>query len=236
MIERKGITGFAFRVILVYGLFTLPWHGLGTLYGSAFRAVANVLFGQFGSDGAARFEPLPDATTKRDTQLVLRHRWTGREITTQYGSRYTGYLPTAVFVALMVATPLPRRRRLAALGVGLMLISAFVALRVALSLLQGFRFVGLFDYASSGNYAIDLACEVISKSTITSFFMPIFVWLLVSFSGVAKLAASFGGYIDEPESSRGGAPAAMNEPPSRRRRPKRSKARRRKGRTAASDG
>lgn len=91
------------------------------------------------------------------------------------------YLPTAVLTGLVLASPIPWRRRGWALLWGILLVNAFVVVRLAVAIMWGFRNVDLFVFGPFWNKAVDVAHDVISISTVTSCVVPALIWLLVSF-------------------------------------------------------
>jgi hypothetical protein len=118
-----------------------------------------------------------------DTAVALRHRTTGARGVRAIDSRYFGYVPTAMLVALAVAVPVAWRRRTKTLLWGLLLVHAFVSLRVLLYLL---------DELSSGNALaivelpppiksiLSTANETLASSTLASFVVPFLLWVLLA--------------------------------------------------------
>lgn len=195
----KRLVGFLLRFLLFMVLLVAPWPGLAEGYATAFRWGANKVFSSFGSDGATRFLSLhditpgdlppgvepPPATDVLDTLIEMR----SRNDPTQLGYMRTaswqvGYRPTAFLIALILATPIPWRRRARALAWGLLWINAFVALRVALTLVMGFSGGGPVTLFSPGPLAGSIL-EFFSNMVVLEFegdlVFPGAIWFLVSF-------------------------------------------------------
>ena len=177
----RRIAGFALRLALLYGLLVTPWPGLKDGYAAVFRAGGNALFSRCGAEGSVRFVPAdPEQQREWDTELHLFRR--GHPIVWRigYSSRYASYLPTVTVTALILAAPIPWSRRWRALPLGLLLVHVFIAFRVAVSVLHGFRGVDLFVFSPLWNRAVDLGYEILSISTVTSCLVPALIWIVVS--------------------------------------------------------
>lgn len=126
-----------------YALLVLAWPLVGRAYDVTFREGANLACAVLGIEGV-RFEKNLGhmegvaALQERNIAVYVESRREGSRVDywgTTLTSRYFGYVPTAIFLALLAATPLPWKRRLKALGIGGLLLYAFVAARVATLLL-----------------------------------------------------------------------------------------------------
>lgn len=173
-------------------------------YRAYFRAGGNLLFRSFGSAASVQFEPFASQDYAKDTTLVL-YKLKPRPVrgTTEITAVYYGYRPTVFLIALILATPIPWRRRLLALVWGLILINVFVAFRLTLQ---------LFDIFSNGDaltlFTLSRPWKTVLKAMIRIFVMapaghymgPAFIWLVVTFRR-GDLAAVFG--LREPSAGKG---------------------------------
>ena len=99
-------------------------------------------------------------------------------------SRYIGYAPTTLLVALILATPLPWRRRLTALFWGLVLIHAWIAFSVLLLVVHGYsggNVIAIYDVSPSTHKALAFMREVLVKAPVIKYTVPAVIWMLVSF-------------------------------------------------------
>jgi hypothetical protein len=184
MVRSRQTLGFFLRLLPLYALLAAPWPWVQDAYAAAFRAAGNFAFGNFGSDGEVQFRPYEGGDPKRDTEILFRrpgHRMGG---VLRNSSRLTGYLPTVEVVALVLATPIPWARRWRALLWGLVLVNAFVALRLEISLLytwSGDNAWRLYDPSPFWRAVLGHAFHVTARSLTFAYVMPVFIWILVTF-------------------------------------------------------
>jgi hypothetical protein len=175
---------FLLRLVALYALLIVPWPGWADAYARGYRAAGDWLFGDFGGDGIVRFEPPERRKEQVDTQITIGNRRTrGKPQTADHSARLTGYLPTALFVALVLATPVAWRRRLLSLAVGLALVHALVALRVCVALLYGFSqptAVALFAPGPFWAAALRHTFQIVTVWVSFAFVAPLFIWALVT--------------------------------------------------------
>jgi hypothetical protein len=138
MFGPRSIAAFSLKLTLVYVLLVAPWPGLiegyGWFYGSAVRG----LYGSSGPERTVevrRFRPdQPLTATVMDTEIVVSTGVNAAPDGTRpalqivRSSRDTAYLPTALVLALVAATPMPRSRKWGALFWGLLIVSWYVVL------------------------------------------------------------------------------------------------------------
>lgn len=205
VVAGKGVAGFCIRLFLFYGLLVLPWPGLREGYAAFFRAGGDVLFGSFGHVGAVRFQPL-DSPGKLDTAIVFGNRRTRAGGLTRIPSRHMGYLPTAVLICLVLATPISWPRRARALLWGLLLVHGFIALRLLLLILVGFSGdnpLALFAFHPHLRETLVFVGVMSSVSPVVSYVVPVLLWALVSFQR-RDAAALLGHPTGSPASDRRG--------------------------------
>ncbi|MCG8405152.1 MAG: hypothetical protein MI923_08155 [Phycisphaerales bacterium] len=184
MSARKSIGGFVLRMTLFYALFAAPWPGVQEAYSATYRAAASLLFASFGDGGTVRFEALSGQDGKFDTEIIFGHRRTNIEGRLPNNSRVSGYLPTIQVLALVLATPIPWSRRWKALCWGLILVNAFVALRMEIRLLFYFSAespMHLYQLSPFWYEALGRTYEIIGYGLPMTFIAPIFIWIFVTF-------------------------------------------------------
>ena len=185
MSPAKRIGGFFVRFLVVYVVLMAPWPGLADAWGTLFRAAAQAAFGAFGDGGAVSFRPLPAVQDRKDTEMLLRNQRFPRAVgRTPMSSRNMAYVPTAFLVALVLATPIPWRRRAGALLFGLVLVSGFAALRLALRLLDVFsegNVLSVFDFSPFWKGILGGAVKVLVAAPAATYIIPTFIWILVTF-------------------------------------------------------
>ena len=182
---RKGLNGFALRLLVVFGLLAwVLWPGLAAGYARLFCGLANGIFGSADPSMPIAFRPLDQPSRWKDIVLEIRVEAQGEHIRWTIGgsSRLTGYLPAVEVLALIVATPLPWSRRGRALLWGLITVHLFIILRMGLFILklasdgQFAWFAGVGEpWRSITNGSYDL----LVRAPSASFIVPVFIWALI---------------------------------------------------------
>jgi hypothetical protein len=156
-------------------------------YPPLFRAGASALFGSLGSGRIAKFEPFQDPRGVFDTRMSVGTDSAGYPAfpsSLGVNSVRQGYVPIAVLVALMLATPIAWRRKWRALALGLLLVQGFVVLRVAVALLVGFSRVGLggrrlLEVSPPVAWGLRRADQILAADLHTTYIAPLLIWALV---------------------------------------------------------
>lgn len=98
-------------------------------------------------------------------------------------SRHLAYMPAVTLIALVLATPIPWRRKPAALLIGLTLIAVFVVVRLAVVLIDGFRGDEphcLFQLQPLWAGLFDLGARIVAVEPATTYLAPLLIWLVVT--------------------------------------------------------
>lgn len=183
MLQLRPIGSFFFRLVVAYGLLMAAWLLIGDAHAAAFRAGGQWLFGRFGSDGLVRFGRADRATADTEMLLTNRRGPPGGTLPFYNNSRFIGYVPAAFLIALMVATPMRWPRRAWLLVWGLLLVHAFIALRLAVTLCYGFAEdtpIALFSPSPFWRQALDLAYEILALTPPASYVVPLLIWLALA--------------------------------------------------------
>lgn len=189
MFRFKSMTSFFLRFALIYVVLLLPWPGVEEAYAHFFQTGGNLLFASFGSQGVVFFQPHVSTNRQGDTLISF----TKRELLDEAGkahagrgftdSRYAGYMKTIFLLALIFATPIPRKRW--SLFWGLILIHALIAFRVALLLLYFFNSyppVSFFELSPFWDESLSLAYQLFGPDNLNfSLIIAVLIWLIVSF-------------------------------------------------------
>lgn len=232
MLQPRLLLRFSLVLVVVGTVLLYPWSFVDRGYARFFCGWNNALFSRFWfwSDGHAVFIDLRDtdifeqvdAATPGDlprgVKLLARSASLdtlvlvmNRSVPSTFGqrrvsSRLSGYWPTAGLVALLVATPIPWARRGWSLLAGLLVLHAFLALRMSVELLVG----GLADPAKKyalfhpGEYWFGMLKrmdEVLVQNPAVPFLMAAAIWLFVVFLGSST--ALFGRQDEEEPQQKG---------------------------------
>lgn len=135
---RRPLPRFALRA-LFWMVLLVAVPGTRDPYVRCFHAQANALFRSFGPDRAVRLSTPEPAQDGSDTRMVGFDR--GR-IEPRFEARFSiygrAYWPVAGVAALILATPLPLRRRLLSLAAGVLTLQVFALGLTALLALTAF--------------------------------------------------------------------------------------------------
>lgn len=188
--KRSGsISRFVWRFALVFTAFVMGWAVVGSSYAGAFCGAANLVYRSIGPHGRTRFMLIDDLEGKskgaHDIEIVLRDRRVNAEERFVGSTRLQGYRPTTFLAALILATPMPWRRRWRAMLWGLVLIHAYVALRVLTFLLWAFgedSAIQLFTLGAATQGLLNFAHWFFVVSFGGWLVVPIPIWFLLSFN------------------------------------------------------
>ena len=181
------VAGFPVRLALVYGLLMAPWPGWEDSYGRLHAQASAWLFESADPERRVRIahtQPEPGSYAhlwKQDTVVSLRIAGASvgdRQVPTfgtARSSRYTGYTPIALTIALVIALPIPWRRRLVALPWAVLLAVAFSALMLAFFIHGWFYMQEWIVLAETSAVYETLADTVGGLLVITAGFGPYYI-------------------------------------------------------------
>ncbi|MBW7905707.1 MAG: hypothetical protein LC135_00630 [Phycisphaerae bacterium] len=177
--------------VAVYALLVSLWPAARHALTPPYCAVGNLLFQRFGSYGTVRLTALRPAPEDREVQARLTAAAGRMKGEVSYSLRELMWAPLASFLALALATPLPRRRLLVAVGVGLVLMCGYVTLRTQLKLWTMFEQAA--PRLSEGRRAaLATVHGALVETPGSHYTAAILVWAVVSFrrGDVARLLAA----------------------------------------------
>jgi hypothetical protein len=189
--SRGPALGFMLRFGVIFGLLIAPWPRLNQLYSQYFQALGGMAFGpSAGSDRVVIFESASGHNAGLDTRITLENTallgsdGKGAAKSVEVDSRSIGWVPTALTMALVLATPIPWKRRLAAFAGGIVLIHLFIYFTVQSWVWNASAMtLSAFWQRAAGelNYAL-------MNQMGASFTVPVLVWILVTFRRQDALA------------------------------------------------
>jgi hypothetical protein len=186
-IRAKRVLKSLLGLVVVYCLIMACWPVLGKVYTRFYCVGANFLFGSFGSKGIVEFVESKEAGKDIEVRLynAQRRDQNGAMIGVRasHSSREDGYIYAAFLVALIAATPITVKRKLWALLWGLVLLHCFIALKLAVRLIDGFSNepVRLFVISSFWKKGFYTFYQEFIVNVTFGFVVAIFIWVLVTF-------------------------------------------------------
>jgi hypothetical protein len=137
----------------------------------------------------------PPAVGVRDTAMFLENRKVlGAGGFLRTSSLDIGYAPTAMFMALFLATPgVWRRREWEPMLLGLALVQVFVVFRLSLPLLQAFsnpiKQYAAVELGAFSTRVLNYAESVFHSDPTVSYVVPTFIWFILFFRPSQWVAA-----------------------------------------------
>ena len=188
MSSRPILVGLA-RFAVIFGLLILPWPGWNGIYGSYFRALGGAAFSRPDDRRMVWFEPHPvrHGFSSLDSQMTLGNRdlidKSGHGLAEIMGldTRSIGWMPTALTIALILATPVPWRQRGWALLWGLLLIHAFILFSLQVWIWDESSAVSLLAVPPVGQTILDALQYTLLTNIGAGFSVPLLIWILVTF-------------------------------------------------------
>lgn len=172
MLRQTSILRFCLIVLAVFLLLMLPWPGLRRGYARVFQTLGDLTF--LVSPEAVEFQAHRSGIDAYDTRIE--YTKSGQPGWSRLvDSRVGGYVPTALFLSLVIATPLTRRRRRRALLWGGLMLHAYIYARLGMLLLWATPPTSWWE-----GTLFYLSVQLNYESTIYAT-VPVIIWLLVSF-------------------------------------------------------
>jgi hypothetical protein len=199
MCRNSPILGFLCRFAIVFGLLVAPWPGWEETYARLLQKSAAAVYGSFGSKGIVWFKynqtgrkwlhAVLDTTifiVNREQVDKSYYRPDGGfyQVTCEFSSRTMAYIPTALLVALILATGISWRRRLCALTWGLvwihLLIVFLLGLMIVVKICENPQ-VDMFAVSPFWHKVVLLLNEFFDNRAGTPSATAVLIWIVVTF-------------------------------------------------------
>jgi hypothetical protein len=189
MFQAKPILRFLGWFVLIFGLLVAPWPGWPEAYAKAFYKGGKLIYGSLGRKGIVSFRP-NRGDKALDTMVFIWNRekldarMYGPSTTFTFSSRNMAYFPTALMVALVLASPVGWRRRLWALLWALLWINVFIYLSVGVMILMKLGVNQWLDLMTIPPW-LDKTVLVLDELFLAypgpRFAVAVLIWILVTF-------------------------------------------------------
>ncbi len=194
---RRILVSFFIKLVVVYALFLALWVGVSDWYPEKFQTIGSVVIRKAiqatGSRWVVLLNPMEDRVGRFDTSLAVLNKETRGLGQQAMSSLSIAYLPMAMTLSLILATPVPWKRRIIATILGSFLVSAWISLALFFMVLNAYCGpppLGMYAAGAWLTKPISFVTWVVSVSTVPQFVVPVFIWLLVTVRGddVQRLA------------------------------------------------
>lgn len=181
LLPTRRLAGFGLRFALVYGVLVLAWPLAARVYRPLYCALGNVLFD--GGEASAHFRPI---ATDENLDVEVRLTKRGPPLVSavmRNDSNLVGYMPVVSLVALVLASPIPWRRRRRALAHGLALVTVFVAARMSIPIRRDFSredALAVHHPGAVGRWLLEVSERALLDAPASFFVVPILIWVLVA--------------------------------------------------------
>jgi len=188
MLRSKTLLLFLLKALLIYGFLSLPLSFYDEAYGNFYRKIAGTTFEKFRGTGFVRFregkEPSSTRVNIGNHELARRSDGAIKTAGIDINTRYLGYIPTILLISLVVASPVPWKRKLMALVAGLILVTLLVLFKQWISLLwrcDQNPWLQLTDFTDHGKKTLAYAYNFISVTSSSILYFVVAIWFLVTF-------------------------------------------------------
>jgi len=170
----RALTSAPARFVALLLLLLWPWPIVGRAWGHFVTGLVRLLLDPSPAV-AFRFPPGDDPWRLR---IVADELASGRFVETALDLRRAGYIQVAVFVALVLVTPLRRRRRVTLLALGLPPLLALPLTRLV-ALFSGALPIRAFEFGVVGRVLTGIIYHVTVTPPGMAFAFPGLLWLLL---------------------------------------------------------
>lgn len=186
MISERKIIQLVLIFVAVYTLLLLPHINANRVYAELVCKLGNYLYRDFPRGGYVKLSTQSDRGKNDIALFISRTDWIkGRKltgVTADKASDRIGYLITAFYFALAIATPVSWKRKLVAMLLGLILMTAFVMLKLYIIILQAYTLVdwfGLYQEAAEKE-RIQFWYSHFAAPATYGYSFAVIVWLALS--------------------------------------------------------
>lgn len=185
----RRLSRFFLLLLFWYAGFQVLWHigGAKRWYPAAFRSIATQTFvglSKLGGSWMVALLPAERPSDRLDTDLTLANSRTRAVARQPISTDLLTYTPTTITLTLILATPIPWRRRAWACVFGLLLAAAWTAGGLVLLVVRAYGTPGtdmtIYDWGPVTLKVLGFLAETATVSTITPYVVPLFIWVLVT--------------------------------------------------------
>lgn len=177
---RNHAMPFLIRLCVVYGVFVVPRPFVQSAYASTVVAVANSAYSMWFRGGMVVFSRAEPPRGRYDVAVLLvnyRDRAAHRGFVS---SRVPAFHQTLLLVALVIATPWPKRRSVALLtGLGALHLVLFGQFLLLLTCWFAEPQIGVVHVAPSTQWLLDAANWIATYDIVALLMIPLAIWVVL---------------------------------------------------------
>lgn len=184
-LPHKPALRFLVCFAIWYALLLFSWPITGQAYCAAFRAVGTLVYGSNDRSKEITFESFPRGHHSHYTRVVIvnpakmKPDGSGPVRNLDLDTRAFGWMPLALLTALILATPLPWKRRRRALLWGLFVQQGFVIIALGYCIWNESTEIGLVSLSAAGKDAAVAVRAMLAGQLIVA--VPVLIWILTTF-------------------------------------------------------
>lgn len=186
--KNKTLTGFLIKTVVLYILLTLPLSFLEKNYTKFYISVSKACFTKIHDTGFVFFLPGKDnsnITLQVGNKAIRQDDGTYRASISEVNTRIRGYIPTALLVALLLATPFGWKRKIVNLILGISFFTLLVMLKQWIHLIYIYNlnpYFQLYILTPAHKKSLDFCYENLVTPSGPSLFIVIMVWFILAVS------------------------------------------------------
>jgi len=188
-LRQHRLVAILVRFALIFGLLIYPYRGLDEGYASYFRLLGTMVFDRDGDARVVRFEAheIQHGFSILSTQMLVANRGTvdangrGKVLLVDLDTRSIGWIPTALTIALVLATPIPWRRSVWALFWGLVLIHIFILFSLQVAIWDQWAELSFYAASPLWQKIVNALYYTLITQMGASFAAPVVIWIAVTF-------------------------------------------------------
>ncbi len=193
MFKIKPLLKFLLVFVVTYVALLMVAKNVENPYAQSYRWLGKALFENYGTKGFLQFFPIEEESTYRlSTKVVIfnKHQIRSAKQSGQatvkgaellVSSWYNGLLPIVILLSLIVASPVPWKRKLLATLIGLILLYLFFILKWKLSIAWEIQQNKWLDIPTRSPGLVKTGHAIFVENIETTIIVPVFIWIAVTF-------------------------------------------------------
>lgn len=193
MKKSKSLLKFLLIFAVSYAVLLVAANFMDTYYANSYRWFGKVFFENYGEKGFLQFFPVEEKTTYRLSTKVVIFNKDQIQVARQTGqatvkgaeffvsSWYNGLLPDILLLSLIIASPVPWKRKLFAALVGLILFDLFILLKWKLAIAWEISQNPWLELPTKNPDLVKTGYEIFVRNIETTIILPVLIWVVVTF-------------------------------------------------------